>query len=197
MRICEICSAEFQPRQKNRSNRFCSFSCYNASGRPIRRAATVGPRMVRRPDHPLAPPSGTVSVCRIVLFENIGPGTHPCHWCDAPVTWLPGAGVGEGALVADHLDWDQQNNDPANLVPSCNICNAHRTREGDRRRIDPDELFVVRPNGSRHRAVARDCEWCGVRFAAMLAQIRQSKGRFCSMSCARKANRATRRADSA
>lgn len=30
-----------------------------------------------------------------------------------------------GSHVADHLDDDRLNNDPANLVPSCIPCNTH------------------------------------------------------------------------
>ncbi|QAY13973.1 HNH endonuclease [Mycobacterium phage Colt] len=56
---------------------------------------------------------------RIVLYDKIGPGTHPCHWCGKPVTW------GEG-LQTDHVDWDRLNNTPDNLVPSCRPCNFNR-----------------------------------------------------------------------
>lgn len=122
----------------------------------------------------------------MVLFEKIGNGTHPCYWCGKPVTWMPGAGLAEGALVADHLDWNDQNDSPENLVPSCIVCNAHRTRSGDKRLIIEGELYVTRPNGSRHRAIEKPCEQCGAPFVAMLAQIKTGKGRFCSRSCARK-----------
>jgi hypothetical protein len=139
--------------------------------------------MLHRPSHPLAPPSGTVAECRLVLYDKIGPGTHPCHWCSAPLEWLPGAGLADGALLADHLDWDIHNNSPENLVPSCNHCNAHRTRKGDRRRIEPDELVIVAPNGTRHRAVERECENCGNSFLARLAFVKRGHGRFCSRVC--------------
>lgn len=186
MKNCEKCGAEFKPRQKNRANRFCSSACYNASGRPIRKEVTAGTRMRRAPGHPLAPSSGTVAECRLVLYDTIGPGEHGCTWCGVTVAWMPGSGITDGALIADHLDWNQQNNDPGNLVPSCHVCNAHRTREGDRRRIESDELYVIARNGTRHRAVRRACEDCGQTFVAKVAQIRVGKARFCSRSCARR-----------
>ena len=84
-----------------------------------------------KPGHPLADSRGIVYVHRMVLFDKIGPGPHRCHWCSAKVRWLIGdgpRGVGvDGALITDHLDFDPSNNEPANLVPSCNSCNAGRT----------------------------------------------------------------------
>lgn len=56
---------------------------------------------------------------RLVLWEKIGPGTHGCHWCNKPVTWLKD-------LQVDHIDWDKLNNVPDNLVPSCRPCNFDR-----------------------------------------------------------------------
>lgn len=75
--------------------------------------------------HPLANKHGLVYVHRMVLYDKIGPGPHKCRWCGATVRWVLG-GLIKGALVADHLDWDATNNDPSNLVPSCNPCNASR-----------------------------------------------------------------------
>lgn len=66
---------------------------------------------------------------RLVLYREIGPGWHRCHHCGRLVTWDHHHGVQpETALVVDHLDWDRLNNDPANLVPACNDCNARRQR---------------------------------------------------------------------
>lgn len=186
---CERCGAEFEPRRTNRANRFCSAACYNASGRPRRRQTTTGPRMQRVPGHPIAPPSGTVAESRLVLFDKIGPGSHSCRWCDKSVAWRPGDRDAPDALVVDHLDWNQQNNDPANLVPSCRVCNAHRVQGGGRAPIEEGELYVTVPNGSRHRATRKPCEYCGDEFIAILGQVRSGKGRFCSRSCARRAPR--------
>lgn len=194
MRTCETCGEPIRRQHPGRPGRFCSRTCYFASGpRGDRVAKTAGARLRRAPGHPLAPASGTVAVCRLVLYEKIGPGSHACHWCGEPVTWMPGQGVAPGALVADHLDWDQANDSPANLVPSCNACNAHRTSRGNRQIISDDELVVVAPNGSRHRATERACELCGSAFVVALAQLRIGKGRFCSRSCARKVSNANRK----
>lgn len=69
----------------------------------------------------------------MVLFDAIGPGEHPCHWCGWPVSWDVVYRAGSDvlaerweALIADHLDGDRANNDPANLVPSCPYDNSNR-----------------------------------------------------------------------
>lgn len=83
-----------------------------------------GYRLVTVHGHPLAE-SGQLLEHRKVLYDAIGPGEHPCRWCGQTLTWQ--AGITETALVADHLDFDRANNDPSNLVPSCNGCNVRRT----------------------------------------------------------------------
>lgn len=80
--------------------------------------------LVTKPGHPLARAKGQVHAHRVVLYDLIGPGPHPCHWCGKSVDWA--FGVTTDALVVDHLDDDRANNDPANLVPSCNSCNTSR-----------------------------------------------------------------------
>lgn len=82
----------------------------------------------RRTGHLLARFNGHVMMHRVVLFEVIGLGPHQCHWCLAPVNWTHG--LMAGALVVDHVDRDRSNNDPSNLVPSCNHCNTAR-QEGE------------------------------------------------------------------
>ena len=77
-------------------------------------------------DHPLAGSQGKVLVHRVVLYDAIGPGPHPCHWCAKPVDWT--YGVTPDALFVDHLDDDKTNNVLENLVPSCNYCNRNRER---------------------------------------------------------------------
>ena len=148
--------------------------------------------MRRAAGHPIAPPSGTVAECRLVLYDKIGPGPHPCEWCGEGVDWMPGDMAHPAALVADHLDWDHHNNDPANLVPSCRQCNAHRVKGGGRAIIQEDELFITNANGSRTRATKRFCVICGSEFVARLSEVKLGKGLYCSMSCARKAPRRVR-----
>lgn len=81
--------------------------------------------------HPLARAKGQVQMHRLVLFAVIGYGPHLCHWCRRPVTWS--VGLPPFALVVDHLDGDPANNDPANLVGSCQPCNSRRQRRTRRR----------------------------------------------------------------
>lgn len=77
-------------------------------------------------DHPLASKNGDVGEHRMVLYDKIGPGPHPCYWgCGKLLEW----GGLEG-IIADHVDHDKSNNDPANLVPSCNPCNWRRPKDG-------------------------------------------------------------------
>lgn len=106
-----------------------------------------------RKGHPVANRSGGVWVHRMVLYDSIGPGPHPCHWCDAPVDW------GEG-LTADHLNWDRRDNRPCNLVPSCMSCNSTRFRTRDDRginnpngaKLSPEKVLAVR-NSTRTNVV--------------------------------------------
>lgn len=144
-------------------------------------------RMCYLPDHPLAGKNGYVSEHRVVLYEKIGAGPHPCHWCGTEVHWTKAVqGTGhKGMLVGDHINGDPLDNRPDNLVPSCQGCNVGRVR-----RLPDDVLAVTQSNGTRRRAVERSCEQCGATFLTSLDQVRVGKGRFCSMSCARKTPRA-------
>jgi hypothetical protein len=82
-------------------------------------------RTTHQPDHPLASKNGNVYVHRMVLFDQIGYGPHSCYWCGLPLSW---GGKTDGSLFVDHLDGYGDNNDPSNLVPSCNPCNFGRAR---------------------------------------------------------------------
>lgn len=77
-------------------------------------------------DHPISSDAGLVLAHRLVLFEKIGPGEHPCNWCGTNVSWDKRHPLDADGLTADHLDFDRLNNDPSNLVPSCGSCNAGR-----------------------------------------------------------------------
>lgn len=84
-------------------------------------------RRVYRPGHPLAGKYGAAYEHRIVLYEAIGPGTHPCHWCKRPVTWATTRTV--DSLAVDHLNGVEHDNRLENLVPSCNGCNTGRAQQ--------------------------------------------------------------------
>jgi hypothetical protein len=128
-----------------------------------------------------------------MLYDELGPGPHPCHWCGKAVDWNPGKGVSDvTTLLVDHLDHDPSNDVIENLVPSCNHCNAHRRAPGKRVSpvIQPGELFVTdRTTGLRRRAVERACEHCDSVFIAAVSEVKNGRGRFCSRSCARRAPR--------
>lgn len=70
---------------------------------------------------PIANKDGRVYLHRKILFDSIGFDFVPCFWCGLRLIF------GEN-LVVDHLDNNRHNNALINLVPSCNSCNAGRTR---------------------------------------------------------------------
>jgi endogenous inhibitor of DNA gyrase (YacG/DUF329 family) len=178
---CEQCGAEVtRARSLFKGRVFCGKECKNAG---LTKASPTARRNLYRPDHPLAGERGYIAEHRAVLYEKIGSGEHPCHWCGKNVRWtrrLKGTGHA-GMLVADHVNSDEHDNRPENLVPACQGCNGTRWH-----RIEEGEPFVVRRNGKRLRAVVRSCEQCGGEFLAAAYEVRNGKGRFCSMSCARK-----------
>jgi hypothetical protein len=180
MGICETCGVSFEPKKHSRSSRYCSGGCYYARGPDGPRKASVkGRRLVTAKGHPLATASGLVARSRLVLYDEIGPGPHQCHWCGRGVAWKAGAEAHHpDALFADHLDWNAENDDPANLVPSCNNCNARRSAPGKRGAIQPDEP-VLMVGGNRTRAIEVVCEGCGTPFLTLPSKRR----RFCSRSC--------------
>jgi hypothetical protein len=87
-----------------------------------RRRGGSGYWTVKRPSHPLARKNGDVAEHRLNLFEQIGLGPHPCHWCSRMVDWKS-----RPVLVVDHIDGDIDRNGADNLVPSCHPCNSTRT----------------------------------------------------------------------
>lgn len=130
-----LCSTSGCRNAKGYSSGICN-SCYYR----VRRTGTLEKRELKGrwlsshgyvqvcdAAHPLARSSGLVYEHRKVLFDAIGEGPHPCHWCGRELRWVRGARGGPtGALVPDHLDGDKANNARANLVPACHPCNASR-----------------------------------------------------------------------
>jgi ssDNA-binding Zn-finger/Zn-ribbon topoisomerase 1 len=116
-RRCPHCGAEMTHEQWLGHR----FAC---SKRPASRHA------IYRKDHPLAAGKhGRVATHRYVLYEKLGPGPHPCHWCGIEINWTTGGngpGCPAGALVADHVNGDPHDNRPENLVAACNACNTLR-----------------------------------------------------------------------
>lgn len=186
-RNCEMCGEPFRARPvdvRAGKARFCSADCFSTSRRGPQKEG-IRHRMVRAKGHPIAPPSGIAAVSRIALYDKIGGGEHPCHWCGELVEWVVGVGVRDPrALLVDHVDHDATNDGPGNLVPSCNSCNAHRRSHGDSPIIRPGEV-VVFAGGNLRRGVDRNCEYCGATFVVAASDVRLGRGRFCSRSCAR------------
>lgn len=147
--------------------------------------------MVTAKAHPIAPPSGIVAVARLVLYDEIGAGPHPCYWCGVTVDWS--YGLAPDALIADHLDWDRNNDDPANLVASCNVCNAHRAQKGNTALLRDGDLTMIW-SGCRTRAVQRECAICEADFLTIPAEVKKGKGLYCSRSCAARGRWLARRA---
>lgn len=82
--------------------------------------------------HPLQTKNEKVSAHRVVLYDAIGSGEHPCTWCGKVVSWEKSWPRDRDALVVDHLDGDRLNNELENLVPSCQPCNSKRANDGRR-----------------------------------------------------------------
>lgn len=72
------------------------------------------------PDHPLAGNCSRVYAHRIAYYDAHGAGPFDCHHCGKVVDW--------SFMHIDHLDDDPTNNDLANLVASCPVCNQARGR---------------------------------------------------------------------
>lgn len=188
---CVLCGKEFKSRKTSTGvlyRRFCSRRCAS------RGAWEVGENARKRSNrkyyvtlmikgHPLATERGRVCEHRVVLYEKLGPGSHPCHWCGATLTWMGMIPTRtKGYLCTDHLDSDKHNNSPGNLVPSCLPCNTRRGF-GFKKIEDTDNHFTDK-HGKRIRATDEVCEICGKAYKGVLGS--KLKRRFCSHSCTSK-----------
>lgn len=181
IRTCGWCSSTFTARQDrcNKGNgKYCSRSC-TARATWANRPPGTAYRCVRIPDHPLADRTGMVGEHRVVLYEAIGPGEHPCHWCRQLIHWGPG--YGKGSICSDHLDGNPRNNAPENLVPACARCNNTRNRKD--LISDSEPHIQLAGNRGRHRAVERTCKTCGKQFLHLAADKRPNRGQYCSKPC--------------
>lgn len=71
-------------------------------------------------EHPLSTKAGVLMEHRKVLYDEIGPGSHECHWgCGRVLEWVWPEGI-----TVEHLDNNPRNNDRENLAPACRFCNA-------------------------------------------------------------------------
>lgn len=133
--------------------------------------------MTHAPGHPVATSRGLTLLHRKVLYDAIGPGPHPCHWCGTPVAWKRGREAIK-ALVVDHLNHDKDDNDPGNLVPSCNACNGHRMPGDNWQPWKPGDPIGESP---RQSAACRR----GHRFTPENVYIRPDTGGRMCRACAR------------
>jgi hypothetical protein len=144
-------------------------------------------RIVIRRGHPLAYVGGQAAEHRVVLYDHIGPGVHPCHWCSTPVEWTKKAYNRKGNLTVDHLDGDKHNNALENLVPACSSCNTKRGL--DHKTVKDDEVFVIRADGRKARATKRTCAGCETEFLVESRALRtgeklgKPRGVYCSRQC--------------
>ncbi len=149
MLICSVDGCDAPGAKRTRDGRVSQYSMCGGhrtryykygdvqADKPIRPQAAWGEGWIN-PDgyarrcqtgHPTANKQGHVFVHRVVLFDAIGAGEHPCHWCSTPVAWE--VDQRQGGLTVDHLDGDRLNNDLSNLVPSCQSCNSLRRHAGN------------------------------------------------------------------
>lgn len=132
-KTCEQCGKTFtrnlSPSEYDAGRgRFCSHSCSaNARWSGLERK---GRQYDTMPTHPLASKSGKIPHARRVMYDQIGPRSHPCHWCHTTLKWRVnrkgGSTYGQDLLV-DHLDGNVLNDELTNLVPSCGSCNTVRS----------------------------------------------------------------------
>jgi hypothetical protein len=183
---CEVCGKKLLRYPSHlHGHIWCSHACHAIGKRKDAERETR--RMRKASGHPIAPAGGLVAEARFVLYEKVGPGPHPCHWCGKVVPWVVGQkGNVDECIVADHLNADPLNDSPENLVVSCGRCN--RTRGA---RVPDDELFIVRANGDRLRVgQRRTCRTCGGEF-----ETTGTYRNYCSRSC--QPSRAKKKAASA
>lgn len=176
-RSCELCGAPLA----RRTARFCSPRCSGVAKRKSASDLKSRYRMTSSTGHPLAGGAGNVTEHRFVLFEKIGPGSHPCHWCGMSVKWTSRELAFANQLQVDHVNGDRLDNSPENLVPSCPRCNIRR---GNPILVGDSELYVLKSDGTRHRAVEVKCEQCGKLFLARVSKIKYTgKIPACSTTC--------------
>lgn len=136
---------------------------------------------VRSAGHPLADARGKIKTHRLVLFEKIGPGEHPCHWCGEIVSWTKEGPV-RGALIVDHINNDGFDNSPENLVPSCSGCNTRRTRGG---KLGKEDSVII-DSGRPRRAVESKCLRCERSYLARIS----TRGILFTKACSRECGKA-------
>lgn len=178
---CQHCGSTFEVGWMSHVRKYCNKTCSNAGRRLPDSRYRAKYRMVTvRPGHPLATPKGNrVPEHRLILWDKLGPGPHPCHYCDLLVDWLPGLRTQQGALVTDHVDRNSHNNASDNLVASCQTCNI-KNRAYD---VRDDEEYRVASDGRRLRGTSKPCARCGEPFVPWPVAKGKPIGKYCSKKC--------------
>ena len=102
---------------------------------------------------------------RLILYQRIGPGEHPCFHCGKSVTWDDSHTTKpDTALLASHLDRDKKNNRPGNIVPSCNDCNSSRSPE----QASPSLTFQ-----GRTMALSEWADGLGITNSALITRLKR------------------------
>jgi len=138
--------------------------------------------MLRLPNHPLASSNGIVAEHRVILYDKIGDGAHPCYFCGSPIHWAKGSRISKrkDTIYVDHLNKDTHDNCPGNLVPSCLSCNQKRRHDA----IQKGEKIIIKPTGSKVRAFPKICHYCGKTFYVPRHLLNDPrKGKYCSQDC--------------
>jgi hypothetical protein len=83
-------------------------------------------RRVTRKGHPLADKYGRLWEHRANLYDKIGPGEHACYRCGVMLQWARGGPLPQ--IQTHHLNRDRSDNQPVNIVASCQPCNLDESR---------------------------------------------------------------------
>lgn len=175
---CPSCGIVFTAPHSHR-RKFCSKPCMylGRTKSPDQLKATY--RRSYAPEHPLRRDTPVVASHRILLWDKIGRGPHPCFYCGVTVSWFPDLDTESLELCVDHRDQDKYNNDLDNLVACCRICNMRNTP----RVISEEEDFITRSDGSRLRAIRSRCLRCSVEFLAPIRTYKKTPRLYCSRAC--------------
>ena len=159
---------------------YCSRKCHGLSRRKREVPKTDYKRVSLPKGHPLLPNgSHSVPEHRLLLWDLIGPGAHPCHYCGVKVEWRPNSRTATGSLTVDHQDRNPLNNAPENLVPSCQSCNSKNQAKA----VLDNENYRLNSLGNRIRGERRNCGYCDKAFVVWVSKNRPRGGIYCSRKC--------------
>ncbi len=123
------------PYCKMHASRMARTGTLDLKPRTGRHTNAAGYELVKMPGHPVAQANGWAYEHRVVLYDAIGEGPHPCHWCGKSVCWHTDFRRDADYLIVDHLDNNPSNNDRDNLAPSCSPCNTVHSYVISRERV--------------------------------------------------------------